>query len=35
VIIDGAGVVQQVFVGYGDESDKQLDAGIDAVLSGR
>jgi len=34
VIIDRAGVVQQVFIGFGDETEKQLDAAIDAVLSG-
>ena len=35
VIIDAAGVIKRVFIGFGDESEKQLDDAINEVLSGR
>jgi thiol-disulfide isomerase/thioredoxin len=34
VVIDRAGVIQKVFVGFGDSSERQLDDAINALLSG-
>jgi peroxiredoxin len=35
VVIDGAGVIQKVFVGFADETEKQIDDAINGLLPGR
>jgi thiol-disulfide isomerase/thioredoxin/dipeptidyl aminopeptidase/acylaminoacyl peptidase len=34
LVIDGAGVIRNVFVGFGDASEKQLDETVNALLNG-